>query len=99
VRWATARWRSVARDAPAASSIPHGISPLHSGSCAPVSINGGVTYAANAQRRVILDHGQLPDDTFWITEPVDAPFHLCEAHGTGPITDVDLSAVDTSLED
>jgi hypothetical protein len=37
---------------------------------------------------VVLEHDQLPDEAFWMTEPVDAPFHLCEAHGTGQITGV-----------
>ena len=41
---------------------------------------------------MILDHDQLPDDTFWITEPVDAPFHLCEEHRTGPHTGADDEA-------
>ena len=39
--------------------------------------------------RVFLDHDQLPDEAFWLTEEVDAPFHLCEVHGTGPRTGAD----------
>jgi hypothetical protein len=35
--------------------------------------------------RVIDNHGDLPDEVYWLwmTEEVDAPFHLCEEHGEG----------------